>query len=538
MITSCTFKFWIDHAVSWMNKTKVVYQQPVASLISNTVARGEGKLSSTGALVINTGEFTGRSPKDRFIVYDEITAPSIDWNNFNNPLDEKYFLVIREKLRTWLAAKGQLWVRDAYACADEHYRLSIRVVNERPAMDLFVYNMLLRPRVEELEDFQPEWTILCAPGLVLDPLVCGTRQHNAAVISFKYKTILIAGTAYTGEIKKGIFSVLNYLLPQNNDVLGMHCAANRSVRGDTALYFGLSGTGKTTLSTDPSSRLIGDDEHGWSPEGIFNLEGGCYAKTIHLSEEKEPDIFHAIKPGALVENTVFYPGTNTINFNNRAITENTRVSYPLHFIAHALENSGGHHPTYIFFLTCDASGVLPPLSRLTPQQAMYHFISGYTAKIAGTETGVTEPKSTFSACFGAPFLPLHPAKYASMLGSRIGAHNVQVWMINTGWSGGAYGTGNRIPLSYTRAMITAVLENQLDVMAMLPHSIFQVLVPVSCPGVPAPLLDSKSTWSDKAAYDIAANDLALQFTRNFEKYANTVSPDVLATAPLTKILHS
>jgi phosphoenolpyruvate carboxykinase (ATP) len=508
------------------------YQLSPEELIEDSICIGEGLLSNTGALVINTGEFTGRSPKDKFIIKDEITRDTVNWNDFNIPLNEKYFHVIREKIQTWLAAKEDLWIRDCYACADERYRMNIRVINEKPWNNLFAFNMFLRPLEEELDNFIPEWTILSAPDLKLDPSECGTRQHNAAVISFKHKTILIAGTGYTGEIKKGIFSVLNFVLPQYSNVLSMHCSANMGDNGDTALFFGLSGTGKTTLSADPKRKLIGDDEHGWTADGVFNFEGGCYAKTIDLSKEKEPEIYNAIQPGALVENTPFFPGTNKIDFSSKAITENTRVSYPLHFISNAIEPSVGNTPNNIFFLTCDAYGVLPPVSKLTPAQAMYQFISGYTAKIAGTEAGITEPKSTFSACFGAPFLPLHPGKYAALLGDKIRRNKVNVWMINTGWSGGAYGTGSRMKLAYTRAMITAALEAKLDHVDFEAHPVFGMLMPVSCPGVPPEILNPRNTWSDKIAYDAMAKKLAGQFVSNFEKYKDGVSAEIFAAAPV------
>ncbi len=511
------------------------YQLSPEELYEDSICMGEGLLSNTGALVINTGEFTGRSPKDKFIIKDEITTSTVDWNDFNLPMDEKYFFIIQKKIKNYLASKDDLWVRDCYACADTRYRISIRVINEKPWINLFAYNMFIRPSEEELENFTPEWTILSAPDLKLDPIECGTRQHNAAVISFKHKTILIAGTGYTGETKKGIFSVLNYILPQEKNVLSMHCSANMGVGGDTALFFGLSGTGKTTLSADPNRKLIGDDEHGWTNNSVFNFEGGCYAKTINLSEENEPAIYNAVRPGALVENVTFFKGTNKIDFSSKAITENTRVSYPLHFISNAIEPSVGNIPSNIFFLTCDAYGVLPPVSLLTPEQAMYQFISGYTAKVAGTETGVTEPKSTFSACFGAPFLPLHPGKYAKLLGEKIRTHKVKVWMINTGWSGGAYGTGNRIKLNYTRAMITAALEGKLDNVAFEAHPVFGMQVPVSCPGVPSEILNPRSTWADASAYDTAAKNLALQFIKNFEKYAAGVSAEILAAAPLVSL---
>jgi len=508
------------------------YQLHPEELVQDTLRLNEGTLNDTGALVIRTGEFTGRSPKDKFTVKDEITADTVHWNDFNLPIDEKYFHIIYKKIVEHLNSRNELWVRDAYACADPRFRISIRVVNEKPAVDLFAHNMFLRPSEAELDQFNPDWHILSAPGLRLDPAECGTRQHNAAVISFKHRTILIAGTGYTGETKKGIFTVLNYILPQDKGVLSMHCSANMGAKGDTALFFGLSGTGKTTLSADPKRMLIGDDEHGWTNNGVFNFEGGCYAKCIDLSEEKEPEIFHAIRPGALVENTVFFNGTNKINFADKSITENTRVSYPLDFISNAKDPAIGNLPSNIFFLTCDATGVLPPISRLTPAQAMYQFISGYTAKVAGTEAGVTEPKSTFSACFGAPFLPLHPGKYAAMLGEKMRKHDVKVWMINTGWSGGGYGTGSRIKLSYTRAMITAALEGKLDEVEYGCHPVFGMAIPQSCPNVPAELLNPRNTWADKAAYDAAARNLAQQFIRNFEKYAAGVQPEILEAAPV------
>jgi phosphoenolpyruvate carboxykinase (ATP) len=406
------------------------------------------------------------------------------------------------------------------------------VINEKPWGNLFAYNMFLRPTEEELENFEPEWQVMAAPGLELNPTECGTRQKNAAVISFKHKMILIAGTGYTGEIKKGIFSVLNYLLPQHHDVLSMHCSANMSESGDTALFFGLSGTGKTTLSADCSRRLIGDDEHGWTKDNIFNFEGGCYAKVIDLSEEKEPEIFHAIKEGALLENTVCYPGTNKINFASSCITENTRVSYPIDYISNAQLPSTGNIPSNIFFLTCDAYGVLPPISRLTPAQAMYHFISGYTAKIAGTEAGITEPVSTFSACFGAPFLPLHPGKYAAMLGEKLRRHKVNVWLVNTGWTGGAYGVGARMKLSHTRAMIRAAIAGQLKNVSYDKHPVFGMDIPSACPGVPSGILYTRDTWKDKDAYDAQALMLAKKFIMNFEKYEAGVAKEIRAAGPI------
>lgn len=514
------------------NTAGIHYQLSPEALIEQTVLKGQGVLNNTGALCINTGEFTGRSPLDKFIVKDDITTDTVFWNNFNIAIEEKYFLQLRKKVLNYLGTKDELWVRDAYACADENFRLNIRVVNEHPWSNLFAYNMFLRPEEQELNNFEPDWHIIQAPGFKADPLVDGTRQHNFAIVSFEHKTILIGGTGYTGEMKKGIFSVLNYILPQEKNVLSMHCSANVGEQGDVAVFFGLSGTGKTTLSADPYRKLIGDDEHGWTNNSVFNFEGGCYAKTIDLSEEKEPEIFHAIRAGALVENIEFFDGTNEIDFSNKNITENTRVSYPLHFISNAVEPSIGGLPKNIFFLTCDAYGVLPPISKLSPGQAMYQFISGYTAKVAGTEAGVTEPKSTFSACFGAPFLPLHPGKYAAMLGNKMKEHSVNVWMINTGWSGGSYGTGSRMKLAYTRAMITAALNGGLDNVVFEKDAVFGMMVPVSCEGVPTEILNPRNTWKDKAAYDITAKNLAQQFIKNFEKYAAGVSAEILAAAPI------
>lgn len=506
------------------------YQLSPEELVAQTLQLKQGSLSDTGALVVNTGEFTGRSPKDKFIVKDNITADSVNWNDFNLPFTPENFEGLYRKVTQYFEGKP-VWVRDCQACADPEYRINIRVITETPWSSLFAYNMFLRPQEEELDNMEPDWTVIQAPGFHADPAKDGTRQHNFAVVNFTKRMIIIGGTAYTGEIKKGIFTILNFLLPHDKKVLSMHCSANQGKEGDTAVFFGLSGTGKTTLSADPERKLIGDDEHGWTDTGVFNFEGGCYAKTIDLSAEKEPQIFKAVREGALLENIGFIPGTNTVDYADKSITENTRVSYPLHYIDNAQEPSIGGIPKNIFFLTCDAYGVLPPISRLSPGQAMYQFISGYTAKVAGTEAGVTEPKSTFSACFGAPFLPLHPAKYAQMLGEKLRKHNVNVWLVNTGWTGGAYGTGNRMKLSYTRAMITAALKGELNNVAYKNHEVFGVAIPASCPGVPAELLDPRNTWQDGAAYDAQAKDLAKQFVKNFEKYAAQADEEILAAAP-------
>jgi phosphoenolpyruvate carboxykinase (ATP) len=510
---------------------KLHYQLPPAELVRQSLHRGEGELNDTGALVIQTGTFTGRSPKDRYIVKDETTADAVHWNDFNQPMEEHHFDVFFASIRDWLNQLPEVWVRDCYVCADPRHRLNVRVVTESASANLFAHNMFLRPTEDELDNFTPDWQILFAPGLQLDAARCGTRSPNAVAISFRHRLILLAGTGYTGEIKKSIFSILNFILPREKKVLSMHCSANKGADGDTAIFFGLSGTGKTTLSADPSRLLIGDDEHGWTADNIFNFEGGCYAKCINLKEDREPEIYHAIRPGALVENVKFFTGTNSINFEDGSVTENTRVSYPLSYIGNSLEPSAGPTPKNIFFLTCDAYGVLPPISRLTPDQAMYQFISGYTAKVAGTETGITEPKPTFSACFGAPFLPLHPGRYAELLGAKIRQQGVKVWMINTGWSGGPFGKGSRINLAYTRAMITAVLENALDDLEYRAHPVFGVAMPLSCPGVPGELLNPRQTWPDTAAYDAMADKVAGWFITNFEKYASGVSPGILAAAP-------
>lgn len=507
------------------------YQLSPEELVQDTLRIGEGKLTDTGALVINTGEFTGRSPKDKFTVKDEMTEKPVNWNEFNIPIEAKYFDIIYKKVIDYLNDLPEVWIRDGYACADPRYRLNIRSINEKPWNNLFVYNMFLRPTEEELDNFSPDWQILSAPGLKLDPEECGIRQHNVSLISFKHKMILIAGSGYTGETKKGIFTILNYILPHEKNVLSMHCSANMGDDGDTAIFFGLSGTGKTTLSADPKRKLIGDDEHAWTEDNVFNFEGGCYAKCINLTEEKEPEIFHAIRRGALVENAKFFPGTSKINFEDGSITENTRVSYPLHYISNAQIPSIGNVPKNIFFLTCDAYGVLPPISKLTPGQAMYQFISGYTAKVAGTETDIKEPKPTFSACFGAPFLPLHPGVYAHMLGAKMQKYKVNVWLVNTGWTGGAYGEGHRMKLSYTRAMITAALEGKLNNVEYKNDPVFGIAVPQQCPGVPSEILNPKNTWTDKSAYDEKAKYLAELFKKNFEKYTDGVNDEVRNAAP-------
>ena len=500
-------------------------------LTKKTLELGQGVLNDTGALSVSTGKFTGRSPKDKFTVRDAITEDTVDWGDVNFPIAPEVFDALYNKVCAYLKGK-EVWVRDAYACADPKFRLNIRVVNETPWANLFCNDLFLRPTAQEIETQDPEWIILQAPGFEADPAVDGTRQANFTIVNFTRKIILIGGSAYTGEMKKGIFGVLNFLLPNNHQTLSMHCSANEGKNGDVALFFGLSGTGKTTLSADPNRALIGDDEHGWADGSVFNFEGGCYAKCIDLSEEKEPQIWAAVKPGALLENIKFHAGTNSVDYADGSITENTRVAYPIDFIPNAKEPSYGGDPKNIFFLTCDAFGILPPISKLTKAQAMYHFISGYTAKVAGTEVGVTEPQTTFSACFGRVFLPLHPTKYAELLGKKLDEHkDVNVWLINTGWSGGSYGVGSRMSLKYTRAMITAAMNGDLDNVDYVPHAVFGVLKPQSCPGVPAEILNPRETWADKEAYDRKANELAQLFVKNFDKYAAQANDEILSAAP-------
>ena len=504
-----------------------------AELVGEAVVNQEGVLTDSGALMFDTGRFTGRAPKDRFIVEDDLTRDQVWWGDINQPFDAKKFDSLYNRMMANLSRK-KIYVRDAYAGGDPKHRIRVRIVDTLAAHNLFCYNMFISPEDEELAGFEPDWHIVTDPEFYADPETDGTRQQNFALINFTRRVILIGGTGYTGESKKGIFGVLNFLLPQQG-VLPMHCSANLGEDGDTAIFFGLSGTGKTTLSADPNRYLIGDDEHGWSPQGIFNFEGGCYAKVIDLTEEKEPEIYKAIKFGALLENTRFFPGTTQVNFEDRSVTENTRVSYPLHHIPNAVIPSKGHTPKNIFFLTADAYGVLPPISKLTKGQAMYHFISGYTAKVAGTEVGVKDPVAAFSACFGAPFMPLHPTRYAEMLGHKMEENEVNIWLINTGWTGGPYGVGHRMKLPYTRAMISAALEDKLDAVEFQAHPVFGVLVPQEVPGVPDSVLNPRDTWADPVAYDAQADKLAQQFVDNFRKFEDYANQEIMDGAPRTRM---
>jgi len=499
-------------------------------LYEESFARGDGRLVHMGAICADTAPHTGRSPNDRFVVRDDLTEGVVDWGKVNVPMTTAHFEVLRADVVEYLN-DCDLFVRDARAGADETHSLGIRVISESPWHSLFAYNMFLRLSAEELASFEAQFTVLHAPHYKADPSRHGSNSDTAIVVNFAAREVLVVGTRYAGEIKKSIFSVLNHMLPEAG-VLPMHCSANVGSGGDVALFFGLSGTGKTTLSADAERGLIGDDEHGWSDDGVFNFEGGCYAKTIRLSPEGEPEIYRATQMfGTILENVVLDETTREIDFDDGSVTENTRASYPIHYIPNAVLPSRGRHPSNVVFLTADAFGVLPPISRLTPDQAMYHFLSGYTAKVAGTERGVTEPQATFSACFGAPFLPRHPGVYAEMLGDKLRVHGARVWLVNTGWSGGGHGVGSRMKLSYTRAMVNAALAGELAGAEYVSDPVFGVDVPVAVPGVPREVLRPRDTWADGAAYDAAAAELAAMFKANFEQFADQVSDAVKTAGP-------
>ena len=519
-----------DQALESMGSAQKRNLSP-ASLIEEAIRNQEGRLSDTGALVCTTGTFTGRTPKDRFFVKEPETEQHIRWGATNQPIEAHYFDAILEKMKHHMS-QHTLYIRDAYLGADKKTRLSLRVYNTKAWHNLFCYNMFLRVPEQDLSSFSPSFRILSAPDFEADPQTDGIPRKNFVLISLSRRIVLIGGTAYAGEMKKSMFTIMNYLLPVAHNVLPMHCSANRDKDGRTAIFFGLSGTGKTTLSADPSRYLIGDDEHGWSDTEIFNFEGGCYAKAINLSRINEPQIWDAIRFGAIVENACFYPGQRTLNYADQSITENTRTSYPIHHINGAVEPSVGEVPRHIFFLTADAFGVLPPISRLSTEQAMYHFISGYTAKVAGTEAGVTEPQVVFSACFGAPFLPLHPVRYAKMLGERLALQRTQVWLLNTGWTGGPYGVGARMSLPHTRNLITAARSGELDKANYERHPVFGLDLPTSCPGVPSEVLNPRATWADTNAYDERAIELARAFAQNYESYRTPGDEDILKGGPL------
>ncbi|HIA73612.1 MAG TPA: phosphoenolpyruvate carboxykinase (ATP) [Gemmatimonadetes bacterium] len=514
-----------------LNPTGAVYWNlSPARLYEESFACGDGRLAHMGAIVTVTAPHTGRSPNDRFIVRDELTEEPVEWGAVNMPVSPEHFAVLRQEVITYLNDRD-LFVHDGRAGADEKYGVGVRVISESPWHALFAYNMFLRLRSDQLVGFRPDFTVLHAPHLKADPDRHGTQSDTAIVVNFSAREVLVTGSRYAGEIKKSIFSVLNHLLPESR-VLPMHCSANVGPAGDVALFFGLSGTGKTTLSADATRGLIGDDEHGWSADGVFNFEGGCYAKTIRLSPEGEPEIFQATQMfGTILENVVLDDTTLEIDFDDGSITENTRASYPIHYIPNAVISGRAGHPSNVVFLTADAFGVLPPISRLTPEQAMYHFLSGYTAKVAGTERGVTEPRATFSACFGAPFLPRRPGVYAEMLGARLKEHGATVWLVNTGWSGGGYGVGSRMKLSYTRAMVNAALSSELDHGDFVADPVFGLAVPMAISGVPSEVLSPRKTWADSDEYDTAAAELAGMFRQNFEQFSDQVSDEVKAAGP-------
>ncbi|MEO7651781.1 MAG: phosphoenolpyruvate carboxykinase (ATP) [Bryobacteraceae bacterium] len=518
----------IEHGIR--NVQGAFWNLGTSQLLEHAMRRQEGMLASGGAFVVRTGQFTGRSPKDKFIVRDAITESSVNWDHFNQPMTSAAFAKLYSKVLAYLQGQ-EVFVQDCYAGADPGYSLPLRVITETAWHALFARQLFIRANPRNIADHVPEFTILFAPGFQADSAEDGTNSETCIAIDFSRRSVLIIGTSYAGEMKKSVFSILNYLLPDRR-VMPMHCSANIGAAGDVALFFGLSGTGKTTLSADPARKLIGDDEHGWSEAGVFNFEGGCYAKCIRLSKENEPQIWNAIRYGAVLENVVVDPETRLLDFNSADLTENTRAAYPASFIENAVIPGVGGHPANVIFLTADAFGVLPPISRLSPEQAMYHFLSGYTAKVAGTERGLgKEPEATFSACFGAPFLPRHPNAYASMLGERLREHRAGCWLVNTGWAGGAFGTGERMKLKYTRAMLNAALSGALDGVPAVPHPVFRTLVPQSCPGVPAEALDARGMWPDKAAYDRAAADLSSRFNKNFQKF-DTADKTIAAAAPL------
>ncbi|WP_100399945.1 phosphoenolpyruvate carboxykinase (ATP) [Bacillus sp. FJAT-44742] len=499
----------------------VLYDLPVSKLVEKSLMRNEGKLTASGALSVDTGKYTGRSPKDKYIVDESPAREKVDWGPVNQPIDKEIFSNLYKKVLAHLQEKDEVFVTRGYAGVDPAYRLPLQIINEYAWHNLFAKQLFIRPTEDELDRHEAEFTIISAPEFKADPEVDGTKSETFIIVSFEERIVLIGGTEYAGEMKKSIFSVMNYLLPEK-DVLPMHCSANVGEEGDVALFFGLSGTGKTTLSADPHRFLIGDDEHGWSNNGVFNIEGGCYAKCVNLSYDKEPQIWDAIRFGSVLENVMVDAKTGKPDYEDTALTENTRAAYPLDNIDNALVPSMAGHPSTIIFLTADAFGVLPPISKLTKEQAMYHFLSGYTSKLAGTERGVTEPEATFSTCFGSPFLPLEASHYAEMLGEKITQHNVQVFLVNTGWSGGPYGVGKRMNLPYTRAMIQSALQGELDSVETAVDPIFGLNIPVQCPGVPDEVLQPKQTWEDPEAYEKKAKELASKFKQNFSKFENTL----------------
>lgn len=524
--SAITEKFASQLTAFGISPSKVYRNLAVEELVEYAVSRGEGVVNSTGSLSVNTGKYTGRSPDDRFIVYDGLTHDTIDWGKINHQFPGDKFEKILEKMKIFVK-DIDLFVFDGFVGASKENRIPIRVINDRAWQSLFARQLFIRPSKIELEEHEPAFTVMCINDFEAVPDIDGTASNVFILIDLTRKIVLVGGTQYAGEMKKSMFSIMNFLLP-GSGVFPMHCSANVGKDGDTVLFFGLSGTGKTTLSADPDRLLIGDDEHGWSDSGIFNFEGGCYAKCINLSQEAEPEIWNAIKHGAVLENVVMHDGKP--DYNDNSITENTRVAYPLDYIPGAVVPSIGGHPKTIIFLTADALGVLPPISRLTREGAMFHFMSGYTSKLAGTERGIKEPKSVFSECFGAPFMPRHASDYAKLLGQKITKHNTVVYLVNTGWSGGPYGVGKRIKIKYSRAMVTAALTGAIDNVRYIHNDLFNLDVPTHVPNVPPEILDPKNTWVDRDSYDLSAKKLAQMFMENFKKFKD-VEPGIVAAGP-------
>ena len=516
----------LDLSYLGITATKEIYRNlPVAILTEKALARGEGTLSNTGALVVKTGKYTGRSANDKFIVDTPAVHDEIAWGKVNRPIDKATYDAIYSKVVAYLQNR-EIFVFDGFAGADKKYMQRFRIINELASQNLFIHQLLRRPTEEDLVDFKPDYTIIAAPGFKCIPEIDGTRSEAAILVNYEEKMVVICGTQYAGEIKKSVFSVMNYILPKMG-VFPMHCSANIGHDGDSAVFFGLSGTGKTTLSADPNRKLIGVDEHGWADDSVFNFEGGCYAKCINLSKEKEPDIYNAIKFGALVENVVMDPDTREFDFDDASLAENSRVGYPVEYINNAeLSGKSQSVPKTVIFLTADAYGVLPPISKLDKNQAMYYFVSGFTSKLAGTEIGITSPVPTFSTCFGEPFLPLDPSVYANMLAEKVEKSGANVYLVNTGWNG----TGKRMKLAYTRAMITAALNGTLEKAEFVTDPYFGVAVPTTCEGVPSELMIPANTWEDKAAYEAKAKELAKSFVENFKKYTH-MSAEVVAAGP-------
>src|SRR5215203_2493349 len=518
-----------EHGIQ--NVARVYWNMSVPALYEEAVRRREALIGADGPLVCRTGQHTGRSPNDKFIVREPSSEDKVWWSKVNRPLEPQHFDALHRRMSNYVEGR-ELFVQESYAGADPRYRLRIRIITEQAWHSLFAKHMFIDvPDAVDRPAHTPDFTVIDMPGLRADPAVNGTNSKVFILLNFAKKLVLIGGTSYAGEIKKSIFTVMNYVLPLRS-VLSMHCSANVGIAGDVALFFGLSGTGKTTLSSDPQRRLIGDDEHGWSEDGVFNIEGGCYAKMIRLSADAEPQIYSTTKRfGTVLENVKMDAGTRQLDLADDSLTENTRGAYPLEFIDNSVPSGQAGHPENIVMLTADAFGVLPPIARLSPSAAMYHFLSGYTAKVAGTEKGVTEPRATFSTCFGAPFMVLHPTVYADFLGQRIARHNARVWLVNTGWTGGAYGLGKRMKIAHTRAMIDAALSGALDNVSFVVDPVFNLEVPQSVPGVPPEVLNPRNTWADSAAYDVQAHKLARMFIENFKTFEADASPDVKAAGP-------